>query len=701
MEIDQDIYRWTVVLAGSSWMLGCGAVVLGRAARTTHGGRGWRQLCCWLCAHVVQRGGPLAGPKRETSFTLAAAKELEKRKLQRARWLIPWGQVAAFMHMASVVLRTAMTLDSRFAASKGAELLDPRFASISVIQDFVVSAVTLLVSLMWAMPSLISLKTLDKWYSVLMAGLVIWISPLSIRSDLVMEYASGVWTIGLCFCLFNLNFHLNALWLVLLTVMASVTILFGERSSGAPNNRQPIHEMVALMVNSVMVGMALHGMNNFVSEMVRLELAASVTRNELGAARSVLRGVCDVVVHLDSDFRLQGESPTLSDMLLLNPLRSIAGEDIRSFLHQEQDQEKFTEQMTRTMLGECDEAGLCAAFNIRMRDGAGIPLAVEAFGVRFVDPEGRQMFFVGIREFTDTAPMTREGEEALRSHGLGGPSGVREGDGQRPDGRRQSFEPDWLDWPPERMVPALPECGHEVPESDSDRSDTTSTCGEGAEALIAVWFDCLSPTYRVANVSTGFQASIGFCGRDDGHLLQWIPTDKREPFIQWVQTMRFGMPGVEAAPVYTGLRICPTFLRRCNMAVVVKARLDTAQPLGSGGGEAPRCPNGCVMAKSDKTARAGTHYTCGSCGGCSSSGHLEGTVERWHCAACNHDECFACQAETQDIVRLLIESPTWTWLSRGDSRPRGRPPLPGDTRGTPHGSASGAGGRLRPPTTSL
>merc|ERR1719424_1449290 len=151
-------------------------------------------------------------------------------------------------------------------------------------------------------------------------------------------------------------------------------------------------------------------LNRSVSLVVQYEMEVHLSRNELKAARSVLRSVCDAVVELDSDFRLQDGSSQLVDMLLLNPQRLLLGEDLRLFLASDQDRQKFSEQMGRAWLLSEDSlaTGLSAAFHVSMKDGSGIPLDVEVFCVRFVNREGRAAYFVGIREFTDTTPMLKD-----------------------------------------------------------------------------------------------------------------------------------------------------------------------------------------------------------------------------------------------------------------------------------------------------
>ncbi|CAK0811394.1 unnamed protein product [Prorocentrum cordatum] len=92
-------------------------------------------------------------------------------------------------------------------------------------------------------------------------------------------------------------------------------------------------------------------------------------------------------------------------MLLLNPQRSLQGEDLRSFLASKQDREKFAEQMGWAWLSGKDIVGLSAAFHVSMKDGSSIPLDVEVFCVSFVNQDGHAVYFAGIREFTDSSPI--------------------------------------------------------------------------------------------------------------------------------------------------------------------------------------------------------------------------------------------------------------------------------------------------------
>merc|ERR1719382_618980 len=89
----------------------------------------------------------------------------------------------------------------------------------------------------------------------------------------------------------------------------------------------------------------LVAVDKLLQQMTRLELEAHSSRNELAAAQSVLRSVCDVVVEVDDALRLREDSPELRYMLFLNHRRSLRQEDVRSFLASAEDRAKFHEQL--------------------------------------------------------------------------------------------------------------------------------------------------------------------------------------------------------------------------------------------------------------------------------------------------------------------------------------------------------------------
>ncbi len=175
----------------------------------------------------------------------------------------------------------------------------PKFASITVF-------------ILWAFPHFVTLRTIDYWYSMLMAVLTVWVAPYSIRGDLLISHSIGVWIIALCFSCFNLNIKMNLLWLSILNLVACINVLTGYRHPAAqaiPSGRRPVDEAVALTVGTVMWAFALNGIYQMLSQVVRLEMEAGTSRKELAAAKSVLRGVCDVVVELDDSFHIQEGAP--------------------------------------------------------------------------------------------------------------------------------------------------------------------------------------------------------------------------------------------------------------------------------------------------------------------------------------------------------------------------------------------------------
>ncbi|CAK0859854.1 unnamed protein product [Prorocentrum cordatum] len=298
----------------------------------------------------------------------------------------------------------------------------------------------------------------------------------------------------------NANARLNIAWLLVITLSIWSTIVLdpGSSSRGSPFLERASHHV---LMGAWLVAMILLSFHRSLSMVVRYELEAHTSKNELEAARSVLRAVCDVTVELDGAFQLQGESPQLVDMLMLNPKRLLPGEDLRSFLASEKDRQKFSEQMGQAGLPENDFVGLCAAFHVCMKDGSGIPLDVEMFGVGFANRKGEPAYFVGIREFTDTSPLLKDRAAAglhagRRGHAQSTPGAREEGAGRE----------------------VLAQGGAESPH-EADAADA------------AAWIDTRTAGYGVRHATPLFTRHVD----TNGLFLSALDQSQRFDFISWVQ----------------------------------------------------------------------------------------------------------------------------------------------------------------------
>ncbi|CAK0790598.1 unnamed protein product [Prorocentrum cordatum] len=390
-------------------------------------------------------------------------------------------------------------------------------------------------------------------------------SPFAIEANYAASSAPMCFAAMMVLCLFNLNVRLNAFWLLVLTATLCSSILCGTVDPlracdfEAHRARYSSHVCQAgLMLTACVI--CLH---RYICLAAQYEIEARISRNELQAARSVLRGVCDAVVELDSDFRLQDESPQLVNMLLLNSQRSLLGEDVRSFLASEQDRQKFTEQMGQSWDQSDDVVGLSAAFHVSMKDSSSVPLVVEVFSVPFVNRDAQAAYSVGIREFTDISPILTVDSAAE----------VRQGNFHR------VAAPEAVSWAP--RVPAV--------DSTHDSSDVNSNAlAWGMELLIEAeaigWIDILTEGYTVRYASPAFAKHL----EANSEFLAALKPRSRADFICWIQQAWFDLveEGSDSGPkqyserlhMKCSARAATSGTRRTWRSVSANLRLDLTPP---------------------------------------------------------------------------------------------------------------------------
>ncbi|CAK0796332.1 unnamed protein product, partial [Prorocentrum cordatum] len=436
--------------------------------------------------------------RRSLIHNASVAKELQERRLTRAHGWIEYGVFAALVVIVVISIRIVQP--------------SPRFHSS--VQDVSVLVPCFVVLFLAAFPAMVTLTTLDVWSSIIAACIVMWMSPFALEQQHAAPSALLPFSSMMLVSMFNLNLRLNLLWVCALTVSACSSILFGYEHplrgrEGCASGLSPSQNGTHIVMSGMIVAGSVICIHRFICLAAQYEIEACISRNELQAAHSVLRAVCDVVVELDSNLCLQVESPSLVDMLLLNSQRSLLGKDVRSFLASPQDRQKFTEQLSLAVL---DDAGRCAAFHVCMKDGSGIALVVEVFSMRFVTRGAQAAYFVGIREFTDSAPMFTKGSAAEVI------------DGDRQDG----YAPVVGSPPPATLADG----------SSQDSSDVDPDAPAGdVEFLIKAeavgWIDVLTPGYTVRHTTPAF-AQLLQAGSELLVALKLKPA-QRVDFIEWVQ----------------------------------------------------------------------------------------------------------------------------------------------------------------------
>lgn len=132
-------------------------------------------------------------------------------------------------------------------------------------------------------------------------------------------------------------------------------------------------------------------------------MAIQRSHNERDAKTSLLDAVCDVVVALDTDFRITESSPKLACMLLYHEgTQSLKGDNMLRFLAA-QDHERFSEFVKRPLNLQADQNtrggySIAEIIHARMRDSMGSSIEVEIIHSLFLEPDSRVGHLIGIRE---------------------------------------------------------------------------------------------------------------------------------------------------------------------------------------------------------------------------------------------------------------------------------------------------------------
>jgi len=302
----------------------------------------------------------------------------------------------------------------------------------------------------------------------------------------------------------------------------------------------------------------MYAFERLLYQLTRLELEAQSSRNELAAAQSVLRSVCDVVVVVDDALRLREDSPELRNMLFLNRRRSLRQEDVRSFLASAEDRAKFDEQAAAaTAAGQPvgEPPRLSVAFHVSMKDSAGIILEVEVFVVGFLK-ENQQMHLVGIRE----QQSGERAAELLRPEGEAGPL----------------------------LTIGLPrDEGDERVRSSSSLSSASSSAGTLEDATVSACVDVLSPAWKFESVTSALQTCMRLSEEEDG-FLPLVKDSQRGRLIPFVQSAYIERKnGIAPATLGERIWLRSAYLRRMNLCLSASLQLDW-------------CPSTCPLSQGKK-----------------------------------------------------------------------------------------------------
>jgi len=528
--------------AGCTYLLLGACVALWRGSRFASSGA----LVKGLLQHVVvplrqargklQQGGE---HKDMNSVVQQADGEFHRRKLEHTIKGLPLAQCIGMIII--LALWFGGTVPTSFA------------------QNFSSLAMATMVMVIWIAPSLVTARSADWLYSFMMAFSSVNMSPIAVPADAVLSYALGTWVVSLTISYLHLKPWLNAFWIAIINAMACLTLAVGQRSGGPCANSHTFRVAAQLSVISFVSVLCLIFVDWLLKQLTRLELEAQSSRSALAAAQSVLRSVCDVVVVVDDELRLEEDSAELRNMLLLNQTRQLQQEDLRGFLASAEDCAKFSEQVRNaTSSGQNggEPSHLSIAFHVSMKDSAGITLEVEVFVVQFLSRAGKDAYLVGIREQSDSfAPS-----ELRRSQG--GPGSF----GREP---RRCSSP---------HAPA-PSFTSGAPWHQGDAASSSSSSSELLmEDKTSAWIDLLSDEWSIVDATDTFKMCMGLA-EDELELLPLVRSDQRERLIDFAQTAHFdstdhAAPAILHEPIF----LRTAHMRRLKLCVCATLHLDWLRP---------------------------------------------------------------------------------------------------------------------------
>jgi hypothetical protein len=486
-------------------------------------------------------------------FAQQAAEEVRKRKLTQFRLCLPYSNFLSMFVIAS--LWFGGTLPTTFAQNCSS----------------LVNATVVMIT--WIAPSIVTRGSADWIYSVVMAGMSVTMCPIAISGDTVFNYAIGTWVCTLGISFVHLKPWLNAMWIFIIDACACLTLVVGKRSLGQCSTAQPFREAVQLSAISVVSAVCLVMVDRLLQQLTRLELEAHSSRNELAAAQSVLRSVCDVVVEVDDALRLREDSPELRDMLFLSQHRSLRQEDMRGFLASAEDSAKFCERVRGAAeMGPPGGGQLSVAFHVHMKDSAGITLEAEVFVVRFVNREGLDAYLLGIREQDDTYPAP-----GLRGSAPRGRRGsCRRGPRRAPSPCARELDEGGLSLgvaaegaDAQRLARSCSSC------SSSSNASSSTSAGSLQDAKMSVWVDLLIEDWAIVGVTDLLQMCLRLSEeKREADLLPLVRNDQQERLIAFVQDVHFNRQDRVSVTFEEPVFFRTAHMRRLNLCVCATLVLD-------------------------------------------------------------------------------------------------------------------------------
>jgi len=241
------------------------------------------------------------------------------------------------------------------------------------------------------LPQLLSHRSVSAMSSFISALLAAFIALGDYAKEGTHEHRGHILATCTFWCAFDLQPRMNAVRMA--TVFASLVF-----QANAANEAS-----LGFGIVFAAFYLLLFGIHNMFMKIVRLEIHAMDSGNELSAVKILLGTICDVVVELDSNLRFMQHSPGLAGVLLHGASHSIQGASLQDFLHGEDAQQ----EILRRLACSSEAATAADVFHAKMRDATGGSVAMELFSVAFHGSDNRRRHLLGMREFTDVAPVMR------------------------------------------------------------------------------------------------------------------------------------------------------------------------------------------------------------------------------------------------------------------------------------------------------
>eukprot|EP00928_Gymnodinium_smaydae_P075208 TRINITY_DN5820_c0_g1_i2.p1 TRINITY_DN5820_c0_g1~~TRINITY_DN5820_c0_g1_i2.p1 ORF type:complete len:611 (-),score=45.98 TRINITY_DN5820_c0_g1_i2:166-1758(-) len=126
------------------------------------------------------------------------------------------------------------------------------------------------------------------------------------------------------------------------------------------------------------------------------------------AWKNVLSSICDVVLELDDEMRIIDSAQSLALMLMRHCSRSLQGSQMKDFLTDENDFDKFQRFACGSKASSSDGFLPVVPFHTRLKDRLGNNIDVEIFQCPFRNKlTNKDRYIVGVREFSDISPSDR------------------------------------------------------------------------------------------------------------------------------------------------------------------------------------------------------------------------------------------------------------------------------------------------------